>query len=300
MAQWINQLLIGLALAGPVLLMAVALSTVISASGVLNVTVGAVFAATGIVGVAAVDAGGGLPLFVVVCLAMPVILYLALELIVLRPQRHRRSGDDGEIGAFAATLGASIVITAVAAQITHANISTLPPSFVRLDKVWTIGSIQLSLKTVVLFGVSVLLALGWGLVLKRTSLGKLCRAVATNAYLARTLGVRPDRVIARVWVISGLLTGVATILLVLSGRSVGAESGATYLLVPFAAVVAGGMGSILGASLASIFFGLAQAVVANLTSQPGIQDAVVFGLLFVLLLLRPEGIVRAHTGVRAY
>ena len=298
MANWISHLLIGLALAGPVLLVSVALSSVISASGVLNVTVGAVFAASGIVGVS-VAGPGGLPAFIVVCLAMPVAFYVILELAVLRPQRQRGGGDK-EIGAFAATLGAAIVIAAVAAQITHSNVSTLPPAFPRMSTVWKLGAVQLSLQTVILFGVAVVLAGAWGLTLKLARLGKLARAVASNPLLSRTLGVRPNRVILHVWVISGLFTGVATILLVVSSRSISAGSGAAYLLVPFAAVVAGGMGSILGASIASVFFGLTEAVVGNLTSQPGIQEAVVFGLLFLVLLLRPEGMVRMRSGVRAY
>lgn len=298
MAEWISQLLIGLGLAGPVLLVSVALSTTVSTSRVLNVTVGASLAATGLVGVAVANSAGVVP-FVLVCLVMPVGLYLLLDLLVLWPQRSRTRSDD-HIGTFAATLGAATVITAVSAQLTSSNTSTVPNSFVRLDHVWRIGGVQLSVQTVVLFGVSVVLALLWALVLRRTGIGKLCRAVASNSYLARTLGVRAQVVITYGWVISGLLTGVAMILIVLSSRSISAGDGASYLLVPFAAVVAGGMGSILGASVASIFFGLAEAVVAQLTPWPGIQDAVVFGLLFLILLIRPEGMVRMRTGVRAY
>jgi branched-chain amino acid transport system permease protein len=298
MTDWISQLIIGFGLAGPTLLMAVALSTVLATSRVLNVTVGAVFSVSGVVAISAVDAGGFV-LFALAALVIPVVIYLLLEFMVLRPQRRRATGE-AEIGAFAATLGVSIIITALLSEATHSNISTLPSDFGRIDTVWNIGGVQLTQRALILFGVAVVLACGWGLVLQRTGIGKLFRAVAVNESLARTLGVRTNRVIVYSWVISGLLTGVATLLLVLAGRSVSADSGAVYLLVPFAAVVAGGMGSMLGAAVASVFFGLAQAVVANLTPWPGIQEAVVFGLLFGVLLIRPEGIVRGRAGVRAY
>ncbi|MDO8210120.1 branched-chain amino acid ABC transporter permease [Conexibacter sp. CPCC 206217] len=298
MTEWINQIIIGLGLAGPILLMSVALSTVLATSRVLNVTVGAVFSVSGVLAVVAADAGGTL-LFLVVALVVPVVLYVLLDAVVLRPQRRRSHGED-EIGAFAATLGVAIIITALLAEATHSDIKALPATFLRIDHVWNVNGVQVTEQAAILFGVAVVLACGWGLALKRTGIGKLCRAVAVNEELARTLGVRTGRVILFSWVVSGLLTGVATVLIVLAGRSVSVESGAVYLLVPFAAVVAGGMGSMLGAALASIFFGLAQAIVANLTPWPGTQEAVVFGLLFLLLLLRPEGLVPTRQAIRPY
>jgi branched-subunit amino acid ABC-type transport system permease component len=298
MAEWINQLIIGLGLAGPILLLAVALSIVVATSRVLNVAIGAVFSVAGVLSVSAAGAGG-LPLFIAVALIVPIIAYVLMDLVVLLPQRRRRGGDS-EIGSFAATLGVSIIVTAILAEETSSNIAALPANFARIEGIWSIGSIEIAEQTVVLFGVAILLACGAGLLLKRTSIGKLCRAVSVNEGLARTLGVRTGRVIMWSWVISGLLTGVATILILISGRTVSSESGSVYLLVPFAAVVAGGMGSMLGAALASIFFGLAQALVGQITPWPGIQQAVVFGLLFAILLVRPEGIIKGAGGVRPY
>jgi branched-chain amino acid transport system permease protein len=298
MAEWINQLIIGLGLAGPILLLAVALSTVLATSRVLNVAIGAVFSVAGVLAVSAAGAGG-MAAFIAVALVVPVVAYVLMDLVVLMPQR-KRSGGDNEIGAFAATLGVSIIVTAILAEQTSSNIAALPSDFARIEGIWKIGAIEISEQTALLFGVAVVLACLAGLLLKRTGIGKLCRAVSVNEGLARTLGVRTHRVILASWVISGLLTGVATILILISGRTVSSESGTIYLLVPFAAVVAGGMGSMLGAALASIFFGLAQAVVAQITPWPGIQQAVVFGLLFAVLLVRPEGIVKGAAGVRPY
>jgi branched-chain amino acid transport system permease protein len=298
MAEWINQLIIGLGLAGPILLLAVALSIAMATSRVLNVAIGAVFSVAGVLAVSAAGAGGLLP-FIAVALVVPVVAFVLMDFVVLMPQR-RRSGGGDEIGAFAATLGVSIIVTAILAEKTSSNVAALPADFARIDGVWKIGQIEIAEQTVVLFGVAVLLALGVGLLLKRTSIGKLFRAVAVNEGLARTLGVRSGRVIMWSWVFSGLLTGVATILILISGRTVSSESGSVYLLVPFAAVVAGGMGSMLGASLASIFFGLAQALVGQITPWPGIQQAVVFGLLFAILLVRPEGIIKNAAAVRPY
>lgn len=297
MALWINQFFNGLGYVGPILLLAVGLSTPLAAVRVLNCSVGGVFAFTALSGIL-VATHVGTAGFVAVCFATPIVLALGSELLVLRPQRNRVL--DPEMGSFAATLGLGFVITAVAALISHSDNLVLPPNMLRLDKVFIIGKIQITLMSLVVFGAAVLAALTWAAVLRFTSVGKLFRALAINPYLAAVSGIRTEWIALQAWALSGLFTATATFLILMSSRFANAESGSIYLLTPFAAVIAGGMGSLGGTVIASVFFGLAQSLAVAATPWPGIQDALIFGVLFAILVIRPRGIVTQAIASRDY
>lgn len=297
MVVWVNQLINGLGFVGPILLMAASLSMPLAAVRVLNVALGATFALTAIAGVLVSRTLGAAGL-IAVCVVLPPALFTVMEVTVLRPQRVRVR--DAEMGSFAATLGVGFVITAVAALISHSDDMTLPPQQLRIDTVIHLGSIQIPVVSIVVFAVAVAVALGWGLILRATALGKLFRALASNRYLASATGVRTDRIALQAWMLSGLFAGFATFLVMIAARSANAESGETYLLTPFAAVIAGGMGSMRGAVIASFFFGLAQSFAVATTPGPGLQSVVVFGLLFLILLVRPSGIIADAAGRREY
>ena len=286
----LDQLINGLAYVGPILLMAVSLTTVLAAVRVLNVALGATFALTAVLAILSIDKFGGWAFFVT-CLVVPPVIFVALERVVLAPQRGRVA--DLEMGSFAVTLGISIILTAIAAIITQSTIWALPPKYLRFDVVWTVRGVQFPAMSVLLFAAAGVVAAAWGLVVRYTTIGKLFRAVATSRYLATAVGVETEKIAMTSWAISGLLTGIATILLVLQSRAVGPDSGAQYLLTPFAAVIAGGMGSLRGAVIASFFFGLAESLIALVTPLPGVQQVIVFALLFVVLLVRPQGIAGA-------
>ncbi len=288
MAAWVNQFINGLGFVGPILLMAVSLSTPLAAVKVLNVALGATFALTAIIGVLAARAMG-VPGLVAVCGLLPAAVFVAAEFVVLRPQRRRVR--DAEMASFAATLGLGFVLTALAALISGSNDMALPPAMLRLDTVVSLGRIQIPLISLLVFGSAAAVALAWAAVLHYTPIGKLFRALAANRYLAATVGVRTDWVSIQGWILSGLFAGIATFLLLIMGRAANADSGQIYLLTPFAAVIAGGLGSLRGAIIASFFLGLAQSFAIAMSPWPGMQDVVVFGLLFLVLLLRPGGII---------
>lgn len=130
-------------------------------------------------------------------------------------------------------------------------------------------------------------AIHW--LLRYTRMGKAMRALASNASLARASGVPTRRIINIAWFVSGLLGGVAGVLLFIDTTTFSATSGSGFLIVVIAAAVVGGIGSPYGTMAGAFLVGVASEVAAAYWN-PELKDVVAFGLLVVVLLVRPKGI----------
>lgn len=134
-------------------------------------------------------------------------------------------------------------------------------------------------------GVAVFLALELGL--NRLWFGKLVLAVARDPWMADVVGLRVQRLklisVAASFALAGLAGG-----LLVPNQALSLDLGHSYLLLAFCAVIVGGLGSIRGAFIASIVFGLAESLNSVLLpSMPGIGS---YSLLILLVLIRPQGI----------
>lgn len=134
-------------------------------------------------------------------------------------------------------------------------------------------------------GIAIFLLLEIGL--NRLWFGKLILAVARDPWMADVLGLRVQRLKLISVALSFALAGLAGGLLV-ANQSLSLDLGHSYLLLAFCAVIVGGLGSIRGAFIASIVFGLAESLNSVvLPTMPGIGS---YALLITLVLIRPQGI----------
>jgi branched-subunit amino acid ABC-type transport system permease component len=134
-------------------------------------------------------------------------------------------------------------------------------------------------------GITVFLLLEIGL--NRLWFGKLVLAVARDPWMANVSGLRVQRIKLISVAVSFALAGLAGGLLV-ANQSLSLDLGHSYLLLAFCAVIVGGLGSIRGAFLASIVFGLAESLNSVLLpTMPGIGS---YALLIALVLIRPQGL----------
>ena len=127
------------------------------------------------------------------------------------------------------------------------------------------------------------------LFLTRTRLGKAMRAVSDNALLAQVTGVNVTNVIRMVWVVGGALAAIGGVFYGLTVQLI-PTMGFTLILPMFAAAILGGIGSVYGAVLGGLVIGLAESM-SVMWIDPGYKPAIAFGLMFVILLVLPSGIL---------
>jgi branched-chain amino acid transport system permease protein len=125
--------------------------------------------------------------------------------------------------------------------------------------------------------------------LSRTRLGKATRAVSDNPALASASGIDVDGVIRVVWIGGAALAGLAGVLLGLS-QQVNYQMGFQSLLLVFAAVVLGGLGTIWGSILGAIIVGMFIQL-STLVIPPELKNAGVLAVLIVILLIKPQGLL---------
>ncbi len=152
------------------------------------------------------------------------------------------------------------------------------------------GPISLSPLDLLSMGISILAVLGVAFFLMRTRLGKATRAVSDNVSLAAASGIDVDRVIRIVWVIGGALAGLSGILFAFYRPGVSWDMGFQILLLIFAAVTLGGLGTAFGAVVGSIIVGLFIEI-STLWIPSDMKYVGALVILILVLLVRPQGIL---------
>lgn len=151
---------------------------------------------------------------------------------------------------------------------------------------------RIPLLQVVTIAATIAILIGLTAFLKRTRFGLEMRAAAEDFTMARMLGVRANRVIMLAFAISGMLAGAIGLVLVVQTGTTDINMGLSVMLVAFIATVVGGLGSLYGAVVAGFLIGAASVfmqVVLPLEARP-FRDAFVYGLVILVLLLRPQGL----------
>jgi branched-chain amino acid transport system permease protein len=125
--------------------------------------------------------------------------------------------------------------------------------------------------------------------LKRTQLGRALRAIAESPKAASLLGINVEGLFHVTSFVAAALGGIAGVLIGLDFNAITPQMGQPMLHKGLAVIILGGMGDIRGALIGGLFLGFAEVISkAYLSSQMG--DAVAFGLLFLILLVRPSGL----------
>jgi branched-chain amino acid transport system permease protein len=229
------------------------------------------------------------PIAIVVGLAVAVALTIAMALVIDRLVYKPIRGADG-ISLLIASIGVAFGIRYLVALV-FGNSRRIVTSTDKLPEVTLIGT-RIDAHEVTLVVVAILLMLGMHVLLQRTKLGKAMRAMADNRDLARVTGIPTERVIRTTWMLGAGLTGAAGFLLVLSQAGLGFTTGWRLLLLIFAAVIMGGIGSIYGAIAGGLVIGLASRV--SLVWLQGdlssFTSPAAFALMILILLFRPSGI----------
>ena len=150
--------------------------------------------------------------------------------------------------------------------------------------------VLISYMQILVFVVTLVAMLGLTLFISRSRLGRACRACAEDIKMANLLGINTNNIIALTFVIGAALAAVAAVLLSMQYGVINPNAGFLVGLKAFTAAVLGGIGSIPGAMLGGLVLGVAEAFGADIFGDQ-YKDAVAFGLLVLVMLFRPTGIL---------
>jgi branched-subunit amino acid ABC-type transport system permease component len=160
-----------------------------------------------------------------------------------------------------------------------------------------ISDITLTTNQIAIIGIAIVLMLLIHGILRYTKLGKAMRATAANPTLARNCGIPTQRVVDVVWLITGALCGMAGVVAAMNSDSFTIANGAAFLIPIIAAAVLGGAGQPYGAMIGAVIIGMVTELSAAAWS-PNYKEVVAFGILVVVMVLRPQGLL-ARRGAMA-
>lgn len=216
-------------------------------------------------------------------LAVAVLLGIGIEVLFYRPMRRRNATL---LTIFLVSLGISVAFPNLLQLMFGPDNQTLP----RPDNpTYGLGSITISRHDIVSVAVSWLLVAAVALFIARTRFGRSITATRTNPVMAEAVGIDSRRVYSVVFVLGSLLVGVAGLLFTAKGVAT-PTMGLQPTLVGFIAAFLGGIGSQWGAALGGLALGLISSWSA-LYLQVDYGPVVVFGAMFLVLLIRPQGLL---------
>ena len=154
----------------------------------------------------------------------------------------------------------------------------------------TTGPLDITPDSYIAMAISVVVLIAVGLILTRTRIGRATRAVSDNRALAAASGIDVDRIIRLVWTVSMGLAGLSGVLYALVNGGIQWSTGIQLLLLIFAAVTLGGLGTAFGALVGSLVIGIVVQM-SSLVLSADLKYATALVILILVLLFRPQGIL---------
>ena len=270
-----QQVLNGLFLGAVYALFAVGYTLVFGVLDILNLAHAAIFTAAAFTAFSLAE--GAMPLWAAFVVATLVAGVLGILL------------DRDAFAPLISSIGVAIIIGAVLRAVygvderhfTTAGLDSAPA--IHLGPV-TFTSVELA---IFLSAIALMVVLSW--ILRATTLGRRIRAVAEDRLAAALLGVNLERTIAATFFIASGLGGAAGIITGLEYNSVTLDMGAPIELKGLAVIILGGMGSVTGAVIGGVIIGAVETFAIAYGLSPW-RDALVFGVMFALLIARPSGL----------
>lgn len=233
---------------------------------------------------------GLLSFFVLILLTMAAcaLLGLLIERLAYRPLRNAP-----KLNVLISAIGVSLLLQNLA-QVIFGVDPKVFPEVIQDFEFPVLGPIHLRFLDVVLLGTALTAMTVMHFVINHTRLGLMIRAVSFNARSAGLIGIPVNRVIVSCFVIGSALAGLASVLVGLKYPTINPYMGTLFGLKAFVAAVLGGIGNLPGAVLGGLLMGISEQFVVGYISST-YRDAFAFGLLIVILLLRPNGLLGEKT-----
>ncbi len=283
-AQLTNGIVLGAAYA----LFAVGYTLIFGVLDILNLAHAAIFMTAAFTALALTEHGMPLPLAFALAILLAGVIGIALDRVAFAPLRARNAGT---LAPLISSIGVAIAIGGAIRGLFGPDEHRFPEGTLGAFGTahWKIGSLDIAALDAAIVAVALLLMVALSYVLRSTTLGRSIRAVAQDRVAAALLGIDLERTIALTFFLASALGGAAGILIGLQYDSVSVTMGQRIELKGLAIIILGGMGSVTGAVVGAFLLGAVETLsVAYISSS--YRDAIAFGVMFLILVLRPSGL----------
>jgi branched-chain amino acid transport system permease protein len=291
----LQQVVNAISLGGIYALLALGLAVVFSIISLINFAHGELMTVAGYGLYFAIATQVPLPLALVIGIAMAMLAAVMTERLAFRPMRK------ADVTSLLLT---SFAVSAIMRVLFQNGISArpkpvpLPPG---LSGTVSLGFAHVGTVPLLSVAVTALSLLALTMFLTRTTLGKAMRAAAEDFQVLRLMGIRANRVIATAFAVSGALAGISAALWVAQRGSVDPLMGFVPVLKAFVAAVIGGLGSLSGAVAGGFALGMLEVLFQAFLPDAALpfRDAFVLGVVVLILLVRPDGLIPAPVARRS-
>ncbi len=230
---------------------------------------------------------------IALCFAVVLALSLAMERVVFRPLRTQSAAV-----MLIATFAVAFLLQSIA-LLWFGPLGKTATSLVELNRPVSVGGVEIRKITIVAIVVAAVCLALLVLLLDRTSIGLHMRAAAMVFPTARLLGVRANLVSAVAVLIAGVLAAIVAVLLTVQYPTVTPTFALQETIIVLAGVVVGGMTRLLSATLGGFLIGYASGILGGAlpSSQSQYLPSFLFGLVILVLLVRPDGLFTRRRGL---
>jgi branched-chain amino acid transport system permease protein len=211
------------------------------------------------------------------------LIGVVIERFAYRPVRRA-----ARLTLLITAIGVSLFIENTAQLVFGPDPKFFPSLAPRAD--FRVGGVRLTSEQLTVIAVSFLLMVLLRLFILKTRTGKAMRAVSFNLDAAKLMGISTDRIIAITFALGSALAAAAGVLIGMQIPKIDPLMGILYGLKAFVAAVLGGIGNVPGAVIGGLLIGTSEVMVVGYLSST-FRDAIAFGILILVLLLRPQGIL---------
>jgi len=285
MTQFLQQIINGLSLGSIYALIALGYTMVYGIIKLINFAHGDMYMLGAYIGFVAVTVMKLNFVFaLVITMVATGLIGILIERIAYRPLRKST-----RVVALITAIGVSFLLQNSVAKIMGVSIKGFPQDILPVQT-WNIAGVVLNFKQVIIFATSIFLMVLLTVIVQKTKLGRAMRAVAVDADAARLMGINVDNIISMTFAIGTSLAAAAGILVGVYYNSIDPMMGVAPGLKAFVAAVFGGIGIIPGAMIGGFSIGITEVLISGYGSSM-YKDAIVYGILILVLLLKPSGLL---------
>ena len=279
-----QQLVNGLTLGSVYAVIAIGYTLVFGVLNIVNMAHGGIIMMGAYIGLLLVTvAGWGLFPALIGAMVGGAILGYLLEVLALRPLRGKKVTH---LAPLISTIGVSIFLESAALLVFGPQTRAFPTDY---NQLMDFGLFKISEIQIISMGTAIVLMVLLTLLLNKTKIGKAVRATAENIETASLLGIHTRRIITFTVMLASALGAAAGVLIALSFNAIEPTMGTSMGFKGLAVLIMGGLGNVGGAMAGGFILGVAE-VFSVAYGASSFRDAVAFGLIILILFIRPQGL----------